>query len=195
MLLFTASTWSTVLSTQLLWCFVSARVLCLGVWESSGCQRPWQFCLSDQTHPRCDFHNTEPKQTGGPRRLLDRVSVTTGLFSDSLHHNTFQNMPTAMLSLPKSFKLLFGSVNIPGKHISTYVQHHISRIVCVTEEQHFSDLLVLVRYCLFSYAIIWMKGISQTTLLRIIYSKTHQHQLHCHFSQEKNSFKMDYLVL
>lgn len=141
---------------------------CLGVWESSGCQRPWQFCLSDQTHPRCDFHNTEPKQTGGPRRLLDQVSVTTGLFSDSLHHNTFQNMPTALLSLPKSFKLLFGSVNIPRKHISTYVQHHISRIVCVTEEQLFSDLLALVRYCLFSYAIIWMKGISQTTLLRII---------------------------
>lgn len=116
-------------------------VLCLPVccvWVS-GSQWPWQFCLSDQTLPRCDFHNTEPKQTGGPRRLLDRVSVTTGLFTDSLHYNTFQNMPTAVLSLPKPFRLLFGSVNIPLQHISTYVQHHISRTgqecVCGTEEQ------------------------------------------------------------
>lgn len=103
---------------------LSLPVWCLGVWEPSGGQLPWQFCLSDQTHPRCDFHNTEPKQTGGPRRLLDRV--TTSLFSDSLHYNTFQNMPTALLSLPKPFRLLFGSVNIRSQHISTYLPQHIS---------------------------------------------------------------------
>lgn len=56
--------------------------------EASG-----QLRLSDQTHPRCDFHSAEPKQTGGPRTPLDRVSLTTGRFSDSLHYNTFQNMP------------------------------------------------------------------------------------------------------
>lgn len=114
-------------------------VLCLPVccvWVS-GSQRPWQFCLSDQTRPRCDFHNAEPKQTGGPRRLLDRLSVTTGLFSDSLHDNTFQNMPTAAQSLPKPFRLQFGSVNI--LHISTYLQQQTSRAVqlrvCATGEQ------------------------------------------------------------
>lgn len=70
-LLFPASACSTVLPTKPLWCFASAHLLCLGVWEPSGSQWPWQFCLSDQTHPRCDFHSAEPKQTGGPRRLME----------------------------------------------------------------------------------------------------------------------------
>lgn len=110
-----ASTCLMVLSTGPLWCSVSAGLLCLGVWEPSGGQQPWQFCRSDQTHPRSDFHSTKPKQTGGRRRLLDWVS--TGLFSDSLHYNTFQNMPTALPSLPKPFKLLFAFVTIPQKCI------------------------------------------------------------------------------
>lgn len=50
-------------------------VLCLPVccvWVS-GSQRPWQFCLSDQTHPRCDFHNTKPKTDWRPSKAESRL--------------------------------------------------------------------------------------------------------------------------
>lgn len=49
----------------------------------------------------------------------DGVLVTTGPFSDSLHYNTFQNMPTALLSLPKAFRLLFSRVNNTSLHSYT----------------------------------------------------------------------------
>lgn len=109
-----------------------------------------QFCLNDQTLPRCDFHSAEPKQTGSPQSLLHRVSATTGLFSDSLHCNTFRNMPTALPSLPKPFRLLFASVNIPPQHICTYLQLHICKIpieACPAQKRDFiMAFLVLLRY-------------------------------------------------
>lgn len=146
-LLCPALTCSTVLSTPPWWCSVSAHLLCLGVWEPSGGRWPWRFCLSDQTRPRCDSNDTEPKQAGGPQRLLERVWVTTGLLSDSLHYNTFQNMPAAALRLPEPLTLLLWSVNIPLQHICTYLWHHILRVlqrgVWYTSSS-FRDLLLLL---------------------------------------------------
>lgn len=169
----------------------SPVLLCLPVccvWVSdSHLGASGQFCLSDQTHPRCDFHSAKPKQTGSRQRLLDWVSVTTGLFSDSLHCNTFQNMPTALLSLPKPFRLLFGCVNIPSQtylHISTtpYLQN-TKWSVPGTKEELYNDLLVLLRYRLLLTS--FEQGTTRKASPHMI-SGISQH--HLHFHAERQSF-------
>lgn len=102
----------TVLYTRPFWCSVSVPVCC--VWVSDSLSGGQRMVRSDQTHPRFDIHNTKPKHTGGTWRLLDRVSAPTGLFSDSLHCNTFPNMPTTQLS--QVLRLLFDGVTIPWQY-------------------------------------------------------------------------------
>lgn len=101
----------------------SVRLLCLGVWEPSG--HDSSVWVIKHTHA---VISTTPSQNRleALRGILDRVSVTTGLFSDSLHYNTFQNMPTAVRNLPKPFRLLFGSVNIASQHTVSATSHRQS---------------------------------------------------------------------